>query len=341
MTRLTVEPAALPPVREDLPPALRAQLAEAQADAARQAAELWATAPTALRLIDTETHALKRAVPIEVHIADGAGEALFHHRINPGRRVKLHNGAVAVHGITKQMLAGSPRFADLADEFERAMGGADTWNIAYNAPFDRQVLARAWVRAALGPLPAYLATDARWWCAMRAWARFNASWDPAKNRYQYLRLGGDHSSAGDVERMGKLLFTMAAAHRRTPHEERVFHVVTSIRAVAPYAAVARVHCTAHPGQHWSTDTTATLYDQDFTPIALAAPDAARLGAEIVLAYPKALWPMPHDLHLGPVRLGRTPGPHRSGTLPAQDRTFGTVFEIRTAAADSTADGNRI
>jgi DNA polymerase-3 subunit epsilon len=56
----------------------------------------------------------------------------FHHYVRPDR--EIDPGAVEVHGITTEMLADKPRFAELADEFLDFIAGAEL--IIHNADFD-------------------------------------------------------------------------------------------------------------------------------------------------------------------------------------------------------------
>ncbi len=56
----------------------------------------------------------------------------FHYYINPQREVEA--GAIEVHGITNEMLADKPLFADVAAEFVEFVRGAEL--IIHNAPFD-------------------------------------------------------------------------------------------------------------------------------------------------------------------------------------------------------------
>lgn len=56
----------------------------------------------------------------------------FHHYLQPDR--EIDPGAVEVHGITAGMLAGKPRFAELADQFLDFVAGAEL--IIHNAEFD-------------------------------------------------------------------------------------------------------------------------------------------------------------------------------------------------------------
>jgi len=56
----------------------------------------------------------------------------LHLYVNPERDIDA--GAVAVHGITRDMLQDKPRFTDIADRFLEFVSGAEI--IIHNAPFD-------------------------------------------------------------------------------------------------------------------------------------------------------------------------------------------------------------
>jgi DNA polymerase-3 subunit epsilon len=56
----------------------------------------------------------------------------FHHYLQPDREIDA--GAVEVHGITNEMLADKPRFADIAADFVEFVRGAEL--VIHNAPFD-------------------------------------------------------------------------------------------------------------------------------------------------------------------------------------------------------------
>ncbi len=56
----------------------------------------------------------------------------FHHYLQPDRAIDA--GAAKVHGITQEMLADKPRFADIAREFVAFIEGAEL--IIHNAAFD-------------------------------------------------------------------------------------------------------------------------------------------------------------------------------------------------------------
>jgi DNA polymerase-3 subunit epsilon len=62
--------------------------------------------------------------------------ATLHFYVNPERAID--EGAMAVHGITPEMLADKPRFAEVADEVLGFVEGAEV--IIHNAPFDLSFL---------------------------------------------------------------------------------------------------------------------------------------------------------------------------------------------------------
>lgn len=90
-------------------------------------------------ILDTETTGLE---PSEGHriIEIGCVELLnrkftgntYHQYLQPDR--EIDEGAIEVHGITNEMLADKPRFADIADEFIAFVRGAEL--VIHNAPFD-------------------------------------------------------------------------------------------------------------------------------------------------------------------------------------------------------------
>lgn len=56
----------------------------------------------------------------------------FHRYLNPDR--DSDEGALQVHGLTREFLKDQPRFADVAGEFESFIDGAEL--VIHNAPFD-------------------------------------------------------------------------------------------------------------------------------------------------------------------------------------------------------------
>ena len=91
-------------------------------------------------MLDTETTGLNvdqgdRLIEIGVVEYDGmsATGRTYHTYVNPGDR-QVQAGAIAVHGITNEMLKDAPAFADIADDFLDFIG--DHPLVIYNAGFD-------------------------------------------------------------------------------------------------------------------------------------------------------------------------------------------------------------
>jgi DNA polymerase-3 subunit epsilon len=89
-------------------------------------------------VLDTETTGLEVAEGhriIEVgclELVNRRPARTFHHYLHPGR--DIDPGAVEVHGITLEMLADKPRFAEIAGEFLEFIDGAEL--VIHNADFD-------------------------------------------------------------------------------------------------------------------------------------------------------------------------------------------------------------
>jgi DNA polymerase III epsilon subunit-like protein len=122
-----------------------------------------------LRVIDTETTGLEEQdEPIELAIVDGlSGAVLLDTRLRP--LAPIAPGAYAVHGISSLALQDAPALADIWSRICELLSGALV--IAYNAEFDRQVLAQAAQRYGLR-MP-----KCRWYCLMEACAVFDAPED--------------------------------------------------------------------------------------------------------------------------------------------------------------------
>jgi DNA polymerase-3 subunit epsilon len=106
-------------------------------------------------VLDTETTGLE---PEQGHrvIEIGCVELLnrrptgrrFHRYLNPER--DIDEGAVQVHGLTREFLQDQPRFAAIAEEFLAFVAGAEL--VIHNAPFDVGFLDAELARLAEAPL---------------------------------------------------------------------------------------------------------------------------------------------------------------------------------------------
>ena len=75
----------------------------------------------------------------------------FHRYLDPERDIDA--GASQVHGMTREDLAGKPRFAEIANDFVDYVRGAEL--VIHNAPFDVEFLDRELELAGLGSLSSH------------------------------------------------------------------------------------------------------------------------------------------------------------------------------------------
>ncbi|MCQ8194823.1 DEDDh family exonuclease [Streptomyces rugosispiralis] len=104
-----------------------------------------ATYPQGYAVVDVETTGLARddrIVSAAVYQLDARGAVQDHWYtlVNPQR----DPGPVWIHGLTEEMLAGAPRFPEIAAELSARL--ADRVLVAHNAAFDWSMLAREYAR---------------------------------------------------------------------------------------------------------------------------------------------------------------------------------------------------
>lgn len=110
-------------------------------------------------VVDVETSGMRPAVDRVLSVAavviddDGEVGEQFATLLNPG----VDPGPVHIHGLTPALLAGKPRFADVAEELARMLDGRTV--VAHNAAFDASFLSVEARRAGIAPpLERYLCT---------------------------------------------------------------------------------------------------------------------------------------------------------------------------------------
>jgi hypothetical protein len=133
-------------------------------------------------ILDTETTDLFGEV-IQVSVIDLAGNVLLSTLVRPSTTVS--SAAIAVHGIHDEDLLDAPSLQDIAGQLLEATHGRQL--LAYNAPYDRRVLA-AGLRDA-GVNPEHLVDRKNWVCLMRARSLVEGR--------GWVALGGPHHALGD------------------------------------------------------------------------------------------------------------------------------------------------
>ncbi|NWG45649.1 MAG: DNA polymerase III subunit epsilon [Alphaproteobacteria bacterium] len=113
-------------------------------------------------VLDTETTGLDPAsgdrileigcLELNHHVPTGRR---LHHLINPERQVS--QGALDVHGLSNELLAGKPVFAEIVDELLAFIG--EDRLVIHNAEFDMKFLNAEFARLGRPPLPMSRAID--------------------------------------------------------------------------------------------------------------------------------------------------------------------------------------
>lgn len=104
---------------------------------ARAGAEAMAWLGTDLCFIDLETTGLgPTAQIVEVAAADQFRNVLFHTTVKP--TVPIDPGAINIHGYTEAMLADSPTWPDVIDQFKQVVTGRMV--VIFNADYDSRII---------------------------------------------------------------------------------------------------------------------------------------------------------------------------------------------------------
>lgn len=92
-------------------------------------------------ILDTETTGFSQSSEIiEICITDTVGNVLLSTLVKPKRKMRADNKAVAVHGITNEMLADAPKWPEIHEQVAGLLAGKNV--IIYNAEFDSRLLAQ-------------------------------------------------------------------------------------------------------------------------------------------------------------------------------------------------------
>jgi DNA polymerase III subunit epsilon len=183
-------------------------------DEARAKAITWAAAVSAdprVVYLDTETTGFGPGAEIvDVAVVGASGEILFNSLVRPLQRIPAE--VIAIHGITDGDVANAPCWDELYVDLRQRLEGRRI--VVYNVAFDRQMIAQSCAQCGL-PLPA-----ADWDCAMKKYAGFHGSWDPAKRWYKFQKLEravlafgaepGGHRAAADAMACRAVVLGMAA-----------------------------------------------------------------------------------------------------------------------------------
>lgn len=166
-------------------------------------------------VLDTETTGFHGQI-VQIAIIDPQ-QTLLDTLVKPS--VSIPADATAVHGITNQMVASAPSWADVRERVRDAVRNRPV--IIYNAPFDLEMLGNS--DADNGLVPEHWLGLTSYHCAMRAYSWFRGEWNRFKNDWRWHRLtdacaqmgvpvpeAPAHSALGDCLRTLALVKAMGA-----------------------------------------------------------------------------------------------------------------------------------
>ena len=151
---------------------------------ARESARLWAAElgqRADVAFLDTETTGLRRDDEVvEIAVVDGLGQTLIDTLVRPRKRIPAE--VIRIHGITNEMVAAAPSWAELLPELTALLERLQVI-VVYNAPFDARMIDQSCLAHRLPPL------RPSWHCAMRRYAEFAGVWNDRRGGYRWHSLG--------------------------------------------------------------------------------------------------------------------------------------------------------
>lgn len=153
------------------------------------------------RVVDFETTGIgSKAEIVQVSIIDQTGTTLLDTFIKPVDRISPD--AMAVHGITHDMVADAPPYTAVVEQIVAVLDGQVF--VAYNVDFERNIIKGVHRRHDLPAL-----RPSRWECAMLTYAGYWGAWNNRRRSFAWQRLTDActqqgivvkdaHSAAGDV-----------------------------------------------------------------------------------------------------------------------------------------------
>lgn len=160
-------------------------------------------------ILDTETVDLNSEI-IELAIINMQGDVLFNKRFKP--ILSIAEGASAVHGMTTEILADEPDFAQYDSPLRFLLGNASKV-IIYNASFDKSYLR---ITCDLHEVKPFKFDSV---CAMEMYAQWIGDWSNYHGNYKWYPLsGGDHSALGDCLAALECLHEMATSKEKETTE---------------------------------------------------------------------------------------------------------------------------
>lgn len=140
-------------------------------------------------ILDTETTGLDSSAEIvEISIIEESGRVLLDTLVKPIKPIPAE--ATAIHGITNDMVATAPSWADIHERVAEIVTSKPL--VIYNADYDLRLMAQTASQYGLTPIE----TEAG--CAMLTYAKFYGDWNDYKGSYRWQRLTNAAAQQGVV-----------------------------------------------------------------------------------------------------------------------------------------------
>lgn len=162
-------------------------------------------------ILDTETTGLGKSEIIEISIVDHQKQPILNTLVKPLKSITTE--AIAIHGITNEMVANAPSFPDIYPDLVSAIAGKQV--LIYNDGFDVKVINHCCKLHNLQKLKINSA------CLMLLYARFYGEYSDYLGGYKWQPLDGGHRALSDCLAAFKLLEKMAnsAEKMQPPYPE--------------------------------------------------------------------------------------------------------------------------
>jgi DNA polymerase-3 subunit epsilon len=133
-------------------------------------------------VLDTETTGLDDGEICQIAVIDSTGNVLLDSLVRTTRPIPMD--ATRIHGIHDEDVDGFPNWREISAQLIPLLSGRDV--IIYNAVYDRKMMHKS--AEAVGMPKIDWKTQARFWCAMEAFAEVYGDWNSYRNSYRWKKL---------------------------------------------------------------------------------------------------------------------------------------------------------
>lgn len=227
-------------------------------------------------ILDTETTGLgEDAEIVEIALIDTAGEILLNTLVKP--RSVIPDSAIAIHGITNELVADAPSWPDVYSKFYQLISGRKI--VVYNSDYDTRLLDQTNDDWGLTE-PSYIERP-EFECAMLAYAEFYGQ-KSERGGYKWQKLtaaaeqqdviieGAPHRALSDCQTTLGLLVSMVTGGRKYTSQDlsiqkardlsaqKAVNILNGLFQVDPDAITALVDNRVKCSEYFAKKTAATV-----------------------------------------------------------------------------------